>query len=65
MVEHDLDTMRAADCIVDVGPMAGQEGGEIIAVGSIDDLISAKRSITGRISLRGRKDSHPEKASNQ
>ena len=48
VVEHDLDTMRAADCIVDVGPLAGQEGGEIIAVGSIDDLISAKRSITGK-----------------
>ncbi|MEC8299343.1 MAG: excinuclease ABC subunit UvrA [Pseudomonadota bacterium] len=48
VVEHDLDTMRAADCIVDVGPMAGQQGGEIIAVGSIDDLISAKRSITGK-----------------
>ena len=48
MVEHDFDTMRSADCIVDVGPMAGQGGGEIIAVGSIDDLISAKRSITGK-----------------
>ncbi|MDC2964337.1 excinuclease ABC subunit UvrA [Gammaproteobacteria bacterium] len=48
VVEHDLDTMRAADCIVDVGPLAGQEGGEIIAVGSIDDLVSAKRSITGK-----------------
>ena len=56
--------MRAADCIVDVGPLAGQEGGEIIAVGSIDDLISAKRSITGKF-LSGRKDSHPEEASNQ
>ena len=48
VVEHDLDTMKAADCIVDVGPRAGQEGGEIIAVGNIDDLISAKRSITGK-----------------
>ncbi len=48
VVEHDLETMKAADCIVDVGPLAGQGGGEIIAVGSIDDLISAKRSVTGK-----------------
>ena len=48
VVEHDEDTMRAADFIVDVGPGAGIHGGEIIATGSIDDIIAAPRSITGQ-----------------
>ena len=48
VVEHDEDTMRAADYIVDVGPGAGIHGGEIVAQGSIDDLIAEPRSITGR-----------------
>ena len=48
VVEHDEDTMRAADYIVDVGPGAGCHGGEIVAVGTMDDIIKEKRSITGQ-----------------
>ncbi len=48
VVEHDEDTMRRADCIVDVGPGAGVHGGEIVACGTVDDLIAAPRSITGK-----------------
>jgi len=47
VVEHDEDTMRAADCIVDVGPGAGEHGGELVAIGSIKDLTKNKKSITG------------------
>lgn len=47
VVEHDLDTMLAADSIVDVGPFAGEKGGEILAQGSVFDLINSPRSITG------------------
>ena len=54
VVEHDEDTMRAADYIVDVGPGAGIHGGEIVAAGSVDDLISEPRSITGQY-LSGKK----------
>ena len=54
VVEHDEDTMRAADYIVDVGPGAGIHGGEIVAVGSVDDLIAEPRSITGQY-LSGKK----------
>ena len=48
VVEHDEDTMRAADYIVDVGPGAGIHGGEIIAQGTLDDIIAEPRSITGQ-----------------
>ncbi len=54
VVEHDEDTMRKADYIVDVGPGAGVHGGEIVAAGSIADICKAKRSITGDY-LAGRK----------
>ena len=54
MVEHDEDTMRSADYIVDVGPGAGVHGGEIVAAGSVKDICKAKRSITGDY-LSGRK----------
>ncbi len=47
VVEHDEDTMRAADYIVDIGPGAGVHGGEVVAAGSIADICRAKRSITG------------------
>ena len=47
VVEHDEDTMRSADFIVDIGPKAGVHGGEIVATGSIEDIINEKRSITG------------------
>ena len=48
VVEHDEDTIRNADYIVDIGPKAGTSGGNIIAKGSIKDIVSTKESITGR-----------------
>ena len=48
VVEHDEDTMRAADYIVDVGPGAGEHGGRIVAAGTLDDIIASKDSITGQ-----------------
>ena len=48
VVEHDEDTMRAADYIVDVGPGAGSHGGEIVATGSLEDIIRTPDSITGQ-----------------
>ena len=48
VVEHDEDTMRAADYIVDVGPGAGSHGGEIVAAGKLQDIIDCPRSITGQ-----------------
>ena len=48
VVEHDEDTMREADYIVDVGPGAGSHGGQIVAVGSLEDIIQTKESITGQ-----------------
>jgi len=48
VVEHDEDTIKKADYIVDIGPKAGIHGGEIIAKGKIEDLIAKKRSITGK-----------------
>ena len=47
VVEHDEDTMRAADCIVDIGPGAGEHGGKLVAIGSVDDIIACPESITG------------------
>ena len=47
VVEHDEDTMRAADFIVDIGPKAGVHGGEVFACGTIDDIMKEPRSITG------------------
>ena len=48
VVEHDEDTMRAADFIVDVGPGAGSRGGEIVATGSLEDIVACERSVTGQ-----------------
>ena len=48
VVEHDEDTMRAADFIVDVGPGAGSRGGEIVATGSLEEIIAEPRSVTGQ-----------------
>ena len=48
VVEHDEDTMRAADFIVDIGPGAGEHGGEIVAAGTIEDIKMCKESITGQ-----------------
>ncbi len=47
VVEHDEDTMRAADYIVDIGPGAGEHGGEVIAVGTAQEIMDEPRSITG------------------
>ncbi len=47
VVEHDEDTMRAADFIVDIGPGAGEHGGEVVAAGSVEDIINCENSITG------------------
>ena len=48
VVEHDEDTMRAADYIVDVGPGAGSRGGEIVASGTLEDILNCKESVTGQ-----------------
>ncbi len=47
VVEHDEDTMLAADCIVDIGPGAGSHGGEIVAVGTAEEIMQCEKSITG------------------
>jgi excinuclease ABC subunit A len=54
VVEHDADTMRAADYLIDIGPGAGEEGGEIIATGTLHDIMATPRSITGAF-LAGRR----------
>lgn len=54
IVEHDEDTMRHADCVIDVGPGAGVEGGRILAAGTVDELEKNKSSLTGAY-LSGRK----------
>lgn len=57
VVEHDEDTMRAADYIVDIGPAAGVHGGEVVAAGTAADIMKCKKSITGRLSERPDEDS--------
>ena len=54
VVEHDEDTMLAADCIVDIGPGAGEHGGKVVAVGTAQELMQCPGSITGEY-LSGRK----------
>ncbi len=54
VVEHDEDTMRAADCVVDIGPGAGEHGGELVAIGTAEDIMNTENSITGDY-LSGRK----------
>ncbi|MDU3434243.1 excinuclease ABC subunit UvrA [Veillonella sp.] len=54
VVEHDEDTMRAADYLVDIGPGAGEHGGQIIAAGTVDEVMKVENSITGQY-LSGRK----------
>jgi len=54
VVEHDEDTMRASDFIVDIGPGAGKHGGEVIAAGTLEDIINNENSITGQY-LSGKK----------
>lgn len=48
VVEHDEGTMRAADCVVDIGPGAGEHGGELVAIGTAEDLMKNPNSITGK-----------------
>ena len=47
VVEHDEDTMRAADCVIDVGPGAGEHGGQLVAMGTAEDLMKNEQSVTG------------------
>lgn len=47
VVEHDEDTMRAADCVVDIGPGAGEHGGELVGIGTAEELMKNENSITG------------------
>ena len=47
VVEHDEDTIRAADWVVDIGPRAGEHGGRIVVSGSLDDLLASEESLTG------------------
>ena len=54
VVEHDEDTMRAADYIVDIGPGAGVHGGEVVASGTLEEILACERSITGQY-LSGKK----------
>ena len=54
VVEHDEDTIRAADWVVDIGPLAGEHGGEIVVEGTVEDLLASERSITGAY-LSGRR----------
>lgn len=60
VVEHDEDTMRTADHIVDVGPGAGIHGGEIVAQGTVEDIINTENSITGQYLSGKRKIEVPE-----
>ena len=55
VVEHDEDTMRAADYIVDIGPRAGIHGGEVVCAGTIDEIIDCENSLTGQY-LSGKKE---------
>lgn len=47
VVEHDEDTIRAADCVVDIGPQAGEHGGEVVAIGTAEEIMKNEASITG------------------
>ena len=47
VVEHDEDTMRAADCVIDIGPGAGEHGGQLVAMGTAEDLMKNENSVTG------------------
>lgn len=47
VVEHDEDTMRAADCVIDIGPGAGEHGGQLVAMGAAEDLMKNEQSVTG------------------
>ena len=61
VVEHDEDTMKEADYIVDIGPRAGEHGGEIVVAGTVDDIKNCKNSITGQYLTGEKKIEVPEK----
>ena len=61
VVEHDEDTMRAADFIVDVGPGAGSHGGEIVEAGTLEDILKNPRSVTGQYLSGAKKIPVPDK----
>ena len=61
VVEHDEETMYAADCIVDVGPGAGIHGGEIVCTGTVDDIKACEQSVTGQYLSGKRSVPVPEK----
>ncbi len=48
VVEHDEDTIRAADCVVDIGPGAGEHGGQLVAIGTAEDIMKCPESVTGQ-----------------
>ena len=52
VVEHDEDTIKVADWIVDIGPGAGEHGGEVVVSGTLDDLLASERSLTGAVPVR-------------
>ncbi|ALG47734.1 excinuclease ABC subunit UvrA [Clostridium perfringens] len=60
VVEHDEDTMREADYIVDIGPGAGEHGGEIVASGTLDEIMSNENSLTGKYLTGAKKVELPE-----
>ena len=62
VVEHDEETMRAADWIIDIGPGAGEHGGHIVAEGDMDDIASTEDSITGQYLSGRRVDPDPDAA---
>ena len=61
VVEHDEETIREADFVVDIGPGAGIHGGEVVAAGSVEDIIKCKDSVTGQYLSRKKKIEIPEK----
>lgn len=61
VVEHDEDTIRQADYVVDIGPKAGIHGGEVVAQGQVEDLIASEKSITGKFLSGEMKIDVPEK----
>lgn len=61
VVEHDEDTMRAADHIIDIGPGAGVHGGEIVCAGDINDILSCEKSLTGQYLSHKREIPVPQK----
>ncbi len=65
VVEHDEDTIRMADWIVDIGPGAGEHGGEVVVSGNLEDLIKSKRSITGAYISGARSIAVPENRRSQ